>query len=231
MQGATGRRVAEWACCGEGATRRRERQRRRNAPHRPVFVARPCAGPAVARRTASPCPGPVRWPGNWSACSVRGHRAGRDARRPSDAAHDRLRDELPATILRRRSACARGRRARLVVPGARVKPGQLDVFRRPLLRRVLEGAGQQLRGQVDGQNAWAPVDMLGAGHGQGAWGRAHGGNAIVPSSHATCLTPPSIRGFPTATLLPIAGLRQPAYRARALRAGRTASKRTASALP
>jgi len=64
-----------------------------------------------------------------------------------------------------------GGRARVVVPKPRIEARQVDRVGEQVVRRVLEGAGQELLRQVDRQKARAPVDMLVAGHGRGARGR------------------------------------------------------------
>jgi len=63
------------------------------------------------------------------------------------------------------------RRPGVVVAEARVEARQVDRVGQEVVRRVLEGAGQELPGQVDGQKARAPVDMLVAGHRRDAQGR------------------------------------------------------------
>jgi len=55
-------------------------------------------------------------------------------------------------------------RARVVVAEARVEGRQVDRVRQQVVRGVLEGAGQQLLGEIDGQEARAGVDGRVAGH-------------------------------------------------------------------
>ena len=57
-----------------------------------------------------------------------------------------------------------GTRTDLVVVEARVERAQVDLAVEQVVQRVLEGAGQQLRLEIDGQEPGAGVDMLVAGH-------------------------------------------------------------------
>ena len=66
-----------------------------------------------------------------------------------------------------------GWRAGGVVPEPCVDARQIHRVREQVVRGVLEGARQELGGQVDRQEARARVDVLVAGHGQGG-NRGHG---------------------------------------------------------
>ena len=57
-----------------------------------------------------------------------------------------------------------GTRTDLVVVKARVERAQVDLAVEQVVQRVLEGAGQQLRLEIDGQKPRAGVDVLVAGH-------------------------------------------------------------------
>ena len=58
------------------------------------------------------------------------------------------------------------RRARLVVPKARIERRQIDRVIEQMIQRVLEGAGEQLPREIDGQEPRVRVDVLVAGHGR-----------------------------------------------------------------
>ena len=68
-----------------------------------------------------------------------------------------------------------GGRAGVVVPEARVEARQVDRLVQQVMRGVLEGAGQQLGGEIHRQEARARVDVLVAGHGGGSTQQGTGG--------------------------------------------------------